>query len=712
MAKTALILILSTILYLPVLAQTSGKTVELNGVTVSGRKSALKRQADRLVVNISGNRLYATAVNALDVLKKLPGLEVGGDGVILMSGRITPVIFIDGKPVPMSPEELQNYLASLSPDMIASIEVINNPSSRYDGEYKGIIDIRLKRDMTLGWKGTATGSLQQNAYTLSDNHLLLSYKTKKLAYTGSLDYMRGNGIRRYEALQHLANTNIMATNTGIVTAYNNLNYSLGADYSINKNQRLSIALRSYRMNRNISSFNTLHTTDATALHLVSHTHSYNIAVPKQQTYAANLGYTAQFGKKQLEVLGTLVQIDNGQHEDFQHTNTGNGELLDHWKTLLQNDILIRTVQADLADSLGKGKLRAGAKFAFTTTKNDLRYDTLNTRGLFILDSSRTNDFQYDEYISAAYISYEGSWNKLSYTLSLRAEHTRSIANSFTQGDVTTRDYLTWLPGLNLTYVISSGKQLNFSYSRRMTRPTFGQLNPFRFYNSPLNYYVGNPYLQPSTTQQLNIAYTWRSLNISLFGGRESDPMTRYPEYDSATNILEYLGRNLPYNDFAGIEVSFPLHITKWWTMQHNIRGAYKKELTPYHGVNYNIPITDYTVSGSQTFTLPQAITFDISYYYHSLSGNGLYIIQPIGSLDLGLRKTWMKGQLNTRINFYDILNTNKIKYIFREKRIINNELGHWFGNRKLVLTLSYNFGNSTHKARQRQKNEEESRAGM
>jgi hypothetical protein len=687
-------------------------TLQLKAVTVTGERPALRRQADKLVVPVSGNRLFSAAANAFDVLKKVPELTVNGDGSLLLSGRVTPAVFVDGKPVPMSPEELQTYLAGLSSDMIASIEVITNPSSRYDGEYKGIIDIKLKKDRSLGWKGNAGISLQRNSHTLADNTLSLTYKTKKLLYTARLGYTAGNTIRRYFAFQHLANTNIMATSTETVTGNSNFSYQLGADYNFRKDQQIGIMFRAYRLDRPVGSSNTLHTTDATALHVISDTHLNNQSGLLQHNYAGQLSYAAHFGKTQLEMLGTLASIRNRQHEDIQNWYTSTGERLDYWKTVLRNDIMIRTAQIDLTRGINKKKLAAGAKFAFTTTQNDLRYDTLNKEGGFTLDSGRTNNFRYDEYITAAYASYEGSSNKWSYVLSLRLEHTHTLANTITLHEVNKRDYLKWLPALNLNYSISDGRQLNFSYSRRLTRPNFAQLNPFRFYFSPLNYWVGNPHLQPSTTDMLNIAYTDRAFNISLQIGREWDPMSRYPEYDPVTNVLEYLGRNLPYNDFAGLEVSFPLVVNKWWRMTHSLRGDYRKEQTPYHGVTYAIPITDYTITGSQVFTLPGNAVFDISYSRRSLSGNGLYVAEPLGYVDIGLQKTWLKGKLNTKINYYDLFDTYRVKWIFREKKIIDNELAHWFGARKVALTLNYSFGASTHKGKQGTRSEEESRAGM
>ncbi len=687
-------------------------TRQLQAIEVNAAPPAVRQQADKLVMTVAGNRLFRTAANGFDVLKKVPGLEVGGDGALLLYGRITPAVFIDGKPVLMTPEALQTYLAGLSSDMIASVALINNPSSQYDAEYKAIIDIRLKQDMTLGWRGNINASLQRNAYTYNDNQLQLSYKTPKLTYTARLGYTKGTTIYRYSALQHLASSDIMATNNKVPTSNNNFSYQLGADYNFKKNQHIELQFRGFLINRDAFAYNTLHTTDATEQHLVFNTQSENRYDPTQRNYLVNLNYSGQWGKTQLQLLGSFVQANTRQQEDIQTSDIISKELEDYWKTALQQDIRIRTMQADLSRETGYGTFRLGGKFVYTSTRNAIHYDTLNTEHLFVPDSGRSNNFHYDEYISAGYLSYERKLGKLDLAAGLRTEYTHSVANSITQHQVTRRNYLTWLPSISGTYTINENQQISLSFARRITRPTFPQLNPFRFYNSPLNYVVGNPYLLPSKTNTLALTYTIRSFTFTLNAGRETDAMLRYPEYDTVTNVLEYLGKNMPHKDFANITVSFPLTVTKWWRMQHNIGSDYRKEQIPYHGVTYAVGVTDYSIRGSQVFTLPKQFTFDVSYAYRSLSGISLYIAKPLWNVDMGLQRTWLKGKLNTRINYYDMFNSTTFTIVFRQKQIINNQLSHWYGQQRVVLSLNYSFGKSTYKAKQVNKNEEENRAGI
>jgi hypothetical protein len=686
-----------------------GQSGTLQSVTVSGERRAIQYRADRVILQVAGNSLYKTATNVLDIVRKAPGITENPDGTLLMSGRDAPVIFINGKPVPMSVEEQQNYLNSLSPDLIESIDIISNPSSRYDAQYKGIIDIKLKHDQSLGWQGNISSNYRQNEYAASENNGQLTFKTKQWVYSLRMGYAHGTNPYQYQALQHQANTNYMATDTRRSTRLNNFNTDLGIEYAINKTQTIELSGKTYQSNRDLRSFNTLHFTDSTQKNTIGFTQSINQAAPSQQSNAININYDGRFGSHRLTIFGSFTKIVNRQKEDIQNSDQLTGHLVSYWKTALQNDINLRTIQADYSSQWSRGILEAGAKFAFITTRNNLRYDTLSQNESFVLDASRTNQFQYDEYISAAYISYEHKGDNYTTRLSVRAEHAYTKANAITMGTIEKRNYLIWLPGASFSYSINANQRINLSFTRRITRPSFDQLNPFRFYFSPLNYWVGNPFLKPSVTNLLNLSYNNRNFTVSLSLGREEDPMSRYPEYNRVTNELLYLGRNLPYKDFGSIESGYGFAITKWWKTNHTVGVYYNKEQTPYFGNTYTIGIVDYTINGSQVFSLPKGFTADLSYYYKSKSGNGLYIADPVTSINLGLQRSWLNGKLNTKLNFYDLFNTNLVRWTFREKTIIDNRFSHWFGNQRFVATVAYNFGKANYKAKQIRTTDEEKR---
>lgn len=680
----------------------------LQTVTINGGTPAFATKNGQLKIGVANNVFFKSAANLMEVFRKLPGLQVSPDGTMLLGNRSTPTLFVDGKPANMNGDEIQAYLNSLSPDMVESIEIINQPSSKYDGQYQGIIDVKLKRNQSLGLRGTYNLLYQQNNKSLLDNSLALVHKTPKFVYGINLNQTTGSFYRTYHALQYLTNTNAMITDTRITTANQNYNIQARVAFEPEKGQNLEVFLRTLQIDRKVVTDNKLSTLTNNLNNTLSVLQSDNSALPKQHNYAGGINYDARFKTGELHILTAIAQVDNRQTEDIRNINQISKELVDYWKTNSRNNILIRSAQADYTQNLKSGKLELGGKYAYTTTANNLRYDTLGNES-FNLDPKRSNEFNYREYIAAGYLSYLGTSGKFSYSLSLRLEHTRSLANSVTEGTLTERNYLKWLPGANLTYDIAEEQQLSFSYSKKLTRPTFDALNPFRFYLSPRNYVIGNPYLQPSTTSAFALSYSRKALNISLSAGRENDQMVRYPEYDPVTNLLAYLGTNLPYRDFVTVQTSLPITVNKWWRMNNSFGLYYNRELRPYFGQTFQIPIYNYTLDGSQVFTLKQWL-LDLSYSYQSRSGNSLYINAPVYTFDLSLQKSWFNNKLNSKLSQQDIFATGKRRFIFREKSIIDNDFYHYFGTQRLVFSLTYNFGRSTYRAKEARKSEEENRA--
>ena len=680
----------------------------LEAVVVSGERRGIQVRDDRTILQVAGNTFFRASANVLDILAKAPGLAVNADGSLLMQGRNVPVIFVDGKPTAMSAEEQVAYLNGLTPDQVESVELIANPSARYDAQYKAIIDIRLRKQGQ-GWKGSVTSSLRQSKYPYADNSFQVNLGANKFTYGLRAGYMVGNDPYTYQALQHLANTRYMATLTNNKTLQNNLNLQGSVDYQFKKNQTFGLTYKSWQANRERLSLNSLHFSDGTRTQLLDATASRSLADQTQKNQVINLSYDGSWGKHTLNVFGSFGKIRNRQEEDIQNRNSLQDVLMSYWKTALKNDITLRSAQVDYTRSIPNGSLEMGGRFAYITTNNDLRYDTLNTEKKFVPDAGRTNRFLYNEYISAGYLGYSRKVKRFSIKLSLRAEHTYTRADAVTLQEVRTRNYITWLPGVNLSYTPRAHEVIGLSFTRRMTRPTFDQLNPFRFYFSPLNYWVGNPYLLPSVTSIISLTYSYKDFQVALNAGREKDRLTRYPEYNPVTNDLLYLGTNLPYHDFASVELSYAIALTKWWRIVQNGGVYYHKEQMPYFGKTYAIPVTDYSLSGSQVFSLPAGITADVSWRHRSRSGNSLYIFKPIGGIDLGLQKTWAKGTLNTKLNFYDVFNTYITRLQFREENIINNRLSHRGYAQRVVLSVGYSFGKAKPRSRQSRTTEEENR---
>lgn len=686
-------------------------SILLNAVVIRGEKVAVQYHSDKMVLNVAGNSIFKTSANAMDILRKAPGLAVHPDGTLLLSGRNNPVIFINGKPVEMSAEETQAYLNSLNPDQIETIEIISNPSSRYDGRFKAIIDIRLKSDLSVGWKGNLNASLRQNIYSYSNNSLSISYKTRKVNYTMRGAYLLGQDYYQYDALQRLADKRYMTTNTWTKTFHNNPMMQLSADYAIGKNQHLEITLKSYQANRRLDAHNTLTFSDSLKKTTVGMNQTENRSAPTQRNYSVNGNYDIDFRNGKLTLFGSLAKISNRQNEDIQIRDVVRESLRSYWKTALSNDITIRNMQVDYSRNLRKGTLEAGAKYVAISTNNDLKYDTLAQNGTFAPDEGRTNRFLYREYITAGYASYAYKIGKFDFNLSLRTEHTHTKANSVKEEAILERSYLNWLPGANFSYAVNSSERISLAFTRRITRPSFDQLNPFRFYLSPLNYRVGNPNLRPSLISSVQLSYSVRDFSTTFSIGGEKDFMVRYPEYNPVTNDLLYLGMNVPFSDFASLETSYTFAISSWWKTTHNVLIYYNKQQMPYLGKTYSVGVTDFTINGSQVFNLSNDFTLDATYRFKSRSGSSLYIAKAQGNLDFGLQRSWNSGKLSTKLNVYDIFYAHRYSLIFREKSIIDNAFVHRYKTRRVALTLTYNFGKAEYGIKKSRTNAEEGRAG-
>lgn len=684
-------------------------TTNISEVVIQAAPKNLKLNNGNLIMSVSGNKDFRTSAHLLDVLRKTPGVTIDQEDGIFIGGRVAPAIFIDGKPVVMSNQELQAYLRSLSPEVVESIEVNSNPSSKYDAEFKGIIDIKLKKNTNLGWKGSYNGNIYLNRFTFRENSLNLSYNTEKVTYNLQAGYNDGISTYRYNALQRLANTNVMRTRTYQKDHSRIYSIQTGIDFRLNDKNRMGFSLRGNFRDSDRMRSGSLYTTDKSETQLVFNTISENPIDYSQDNYGVTTDYSFQNKGFKLSFLGNFLSVKNKQKDEFINRGQSSSELLSYWKSDLVNKINIYTGQIDASKKIGNAELEAGLKYSQSVTRNNIRFDTLSVNHQFTFDPGRSNVFSYKEKIMAGYIAYRQKFDKLQINAGLRIENTRSISDAASVDSVVSRNYLEWLPSLSASYSFNPSNELSFSYSRKMTRPVFSQLNPFRSYFSPLNYWIGNPYLLPSFTSQIKATYRYKNWITSVTIGKEKDVMTRYPMYNPETNVLEYLGTNLPYRNFAVLETSFPVKVTKWWNITGQIAGYYNYEFRPYLDEVFALKIYSYEIRLNQVFSLPKGYTINLFANYESRTGNSLYIIKPRYTIDVSVQKSWLDNKLNTKIGFNNLMDSYDQRLEFRHKQIMDNRFTHWWDSSRLVFSLSYTIGSSKYQVKEIQKTEEENR---
>ncbi len=674
--------------------------------TVTAEKPAFNREFDKTVIDV-GNVLFKTAASLLDVLRRAPGIQVDSEGNVKLKNNVSPVVLIDGKPVPMSAEELNNYLNTLSPDQVESIEIIDNPSAKYDAEYKGIINIVLKRDLNLGWNGSVSTFLVQNTYfNPGSTGATASYKTKKLNLYGTYWYNR----QRNATLGHLSqvfseDAEMLSVSAKGQRLNSNNSAQLGMDYLISPKQTIGLLVKGYDNWRDgnqvvNSDLYALPVTAAPARIITSSTQ-----LRRFRSYAANAAYEAEFGKNGISANASWTGFHAG--DDQEVADLRNDGTVRQLRNFTVSNIEILAGQLDYVHSFKKSKLEMGAKAGKTNTNNDLKYDTL-VNNLWQPDLDKRNQFAYDEMILAQYISFQRPiGEKWQLQLGLRGENTHTKGISVSDGSVVERNYYKLLPSFNLAYTINKNSSIDLALSRRLERPTFQSLNPFRFYVSPYSFTEGNPFLLPVTVSMANLNYTFKKLFVSLSCVNYQNYVSQVPFVD-ANNVTGYRIVNFGNVTESNIGAGYNTSVFKWWNMQHYIAFLYLDQNVYYNGNQSAVKNLSFNLNGNQVFELPKGFVAELSYFYVSKCQYNLFTQQPMYGANCAFQKSFLKDQLNVKLSFEDLFYSR-----FGKTRADNGNLQitHYekHDTRYVKLFLAYKFGKSIYNPKKRPNTEEEDR---
>jgi len=681
--------------------QLSADSQNLNEVTVKGERPVVERSMGKLILNVT-NSFFKTATNALDVLRRAPGLIVSQDGSISVKGQYAPVVYIEGKQLPLTADELRGLAAS----DIEQIEVINNASAQFDGETRAVINIKLKRDKTLGWKGSLySGFLQNQRYSGGELGGSATYKTRQWSYYGRMgysitnDYLLGLGHRvvRSDTIRTEFVTDSWYKRTAMP-----LTYQFSADFTPNLAHRFGLLVKGNRT-ANIDRLTNLNQQQDYRANAVSTQllQTLNVTQGHNQSVALDLNYKGTINARgdQLAALLDYASYATQKSQDFRNdyrTPEGNAVRSPMVMTgQFLSTIHIRSFRTDYSHSLGKaGKLEAGTKLTWTTTDSELRYDTLAATG-FVFDPSRSNRFLYDETILAAYGQWSGTIGKVEFNAGLRVEDTRSTGNSLTMNEVINRRYFRWLPSLNVQWKLSEANVLSAGFTRKMRRPAFWELNPFTLYVDPYMYTEGNPFLLPVTNNTADLTYTHRAVTVSLNYRLDKDVFVQLPIQDDRTKIVRYTRVNLNTQQRAWFDVAVTHALAPWWKTQHYAQVQYAQTRSAYPtGGQIDAQAWSCYLDGRHTFTVGKGYTIDLSYYYSSPTVDYIYTVASNGSVSLGLQKSVLGGAGNLQLNASDLLNTYR-ELFYGQFQNLDVWTLQKRNSRQLSIRFTYSFGRST-----------------
>ncbi len=674
---------------------------DMKEVTVRAQKPLIEVHADKIVMNVE-NSIVSTGSTALEVLQRAPGVNVDQNDNISLKGRQGVNIMIDGKLIPIQGADLANLLKGMPSGSIEKIEIISNPGARYDAAgTAGIINIRTKRDKRMGTNGSVTAGYTQGIYPKYNGGFNLNYRGKKVTVYANYNYGRRIGInelflyRRF--LENDAITGIYDQHNFAKIRFENHTASAGMDYVLSSRTTVGAIFTGGGFSTRLHGDNQSRVLDAAG----EPTYLFNTQTDNHnnwRNYGLNLNLRHQLDTagRELSVDADYARYTGNNYQDiyttYFHTDGSFMKPDYHLYGELNGHTDIRSLKADYTHPLKSGtRLEAGFKTSFVTADNDPAfYDRSGGGNRY--DSSRSNHFIYHENINAVYVNANKDWKQWSVQLGLRGEQT--IANGHQLVDDTRfdRNYFQLFPSLALTRHLNAAHDLGVTLSRRIDRPNYRQLNPFKDYLDVSSIHQGNPYLNPALTYAVELSHTFKNRFITQVSwSRTTDVITQViqPEANQITIVTD---KNLATNSVYSLSGTYPFQPFKWWSSTNSINAFYSH----FEGDLANTPLSDgtpaFSVSTQNTLTLPRNWTAEASGWYQSEQRYGYMFLHDMWALNFGFQKAFLDKKATLRLNVTDIFwrqnpegESNFRDY--REDFIVRRD------SRTAGVSFAYRFGN-------------------
>jgi iron complex outermembrane receptor protein len=703
---------------------------EVKGVTVSARKPFIQRLNDRLVVNVE-NSIISAGLSAMDVLERSPGVSIDQNDAIGLRGRQGVIIMIDGKPSPLTGADLANYLRGLPSNAIERIDIITNPSARYDASgNSGIIDIRMKKDQRLGFNGTLTAGYGQGVFPKANAGATFNYRNKAMNLFGNYNYSYRENMNHLVLDRNFYTNGVYSggdlKDNDIRTPAHFHAMRMGADFFPGKKDIIGFVVT-----RNINYFRTRAFNNSVVMN-ASHqsastfqTHSFNNS--DNWNMIANINYKHSFNTTGKELT---ADIDYGTYYSdalssnaTQYYNLDGTSLQPNYRLDGDQDgkLTLRTARVDYTNPLKAGaRFETGLKTSHVSSDNDAKFFDMSS-GAPVDDVNKTNRFYYDEYNNAGYINLSKEFKKWNVQLGLRGEHTH-LKTHQVKGDTRfDSSYFQLFPSAFINYKIKENQTIGVSVSRRIDRPGYSQLNPFLYLIDVTTYSTGSPGLLPQFTWSYELNYTIKTVNVT-FGyshttNNHNVAIARFkdvfPTIPQADNVTVQIPINLSSSDYFGVTVSAPLRINKNWNMINNANLYYNT----FNGslgstkLNRGRPAFDYRINNS--FTLGKGWVAELNGNVNTGGQYGFMVLDPQWGLAAGIQKSILNSKGTIRFNISDIFWTSLPKAVITYDNYIEKWRA-WRETRVANLTFTYRFGKNTVQAARRRttaSEEERQRAG-
>ncbi|HYC27530.1 MAG TPA: TonB-dependent receptor, partial [Chitinophagaceae bacterium] len=555
-----------------VLAKVEGSMKE---VVVTATKPLVEVKADKMILNVEGT-INAVGSDMMELLRKSPGIMVDKDDNISMNGKNGVQVYIDGRPTPLAGQDLANYLKSIQSSQVEAIELITNPSAKYEAAGNaGIINIRLKKNKSLGTNGSVNAGWNIGSMPKYNGGISLNHRNAKVNIFGTYSYNHATNVNNMNIYRTVLDS--IFDQKGKMTLENSSHsFKTGLDYFLNKKSTVGIILNGNFADPTFSNNGRTEISNKTSGIADRVLVADNTNNMQRDNMNANLNYMYNNPNGKSLNLNADYGFYNLNSNQYQpnHYFDRNGVKMSSviYQMLAPTNIDIYSIKADYEQNFKKGKLGYGGKIGYVTSDNDFQRYNVYASGNE-LDRDRSNSFEYKENINAAYVNYNRQLKGFMIQAGVRVENTNiegiSTGEKLDNGDykpydVTfNRHYTNAFPSAAITFNKNPKSQFGLTYSRRIDRPAYQDLNPFEMKLDEYTFMKGNINLRPQYTNSFGITHTYKfKLNTSLNYSHVNDMFAQL--LDTAEKSKAFISkRNLAKQDIVALNVSYPLQIKKF-----------------------------------------------------------------------------------------------------------------------------------------------------
>jgi len=720
--------------------QLNNAVKSLGGVTVNATRPFIETKIDKTIVNVDASPTSAGAT-ALEILEKSPGVSVDNDGNISLRGKAGVIIMMDGKLSYLSAADLTNLLKNMPASALDQIEIMTNPSSKYDASgNSGVINIKTKKGKNAGFNGSVMVGITSSIYKprtglyfipKSQNSINFNWRKKKLNFFGNYNpnMFRGRNTLTFENRFLDANGNITGynnTETRFKFGNNNHTLKLGLDWYADKKNTFGIVISGFAFLGHPTPRTVGDLTNSSRVlesRLVSFTD--NDISFKNATLNLNWKHTFDTTGKELTAdfdyvvyssVSDMILTSDYYNTSLQHT--GSSSLKGH----LPSDIDIYTFKTDYTHPIKGGRFEAGLKSSYVKNDNEVNYFNLKN-GKWEVDLIRSNHFIYDENINAAYLNLSKEIKKWSFQLGLRLENTVAHGNQLGNLAVAqskfTRDTTNLFPTAFVSYKLDGKNNFTTSYGRRINRPNYQDLNPFTYFLDSLSYRKGNIYLRPQYTHNIELSHSFKGKYITTLNYNTTDDVISQVnklDPDNPESKIRFLTvDNVAKFRNIGISLTTPVTFAKWWSANIFTNVYNNHYWGMFDTTKIDLQFTSFMLNVTNNFNFGKGFSGEISGFYRHKSIGGLTKMEPIYQIGLGAQKQVIKGKGTVRLNVRDPFAWQKFEGVSKYGRIDGEFLARP-DIRQVTATFTYRFGKAQQNQSPRRRNsasqDEQNRVGQ